>query len=135
MAVIKWNDKLNVGIGIIDEQHKILVEMINNFYDGINDKSNDELISDLITKMKDYTIVHFSTEEELLKKHGYSDYDNHKKQHDAFVLKVQDLEKRFKDGTIILSFEITKFLKDWLLDHIQGTDMKYAKVLVQKGVK
>lgn len=135
MAVIKWNDKLNTGIRIIDDQHKILVEMINNFYDGINDKSNDELISDLITKMKDYTMVHFSTEEELLRKHGYSDYDNHKKQHDAFVLKVQDLEKRFKDGTIILSFEITKFLKDWLLDHIQGTDMKYAKVLVQKGVK
>lgn len=135
MALIKWNEKLSVKINSIDDQHKILINMINEFYEMIGDKSNDELISALIKKMKEYTVVHFSYEEKLFKEYNYSDFETHKKEHQGFVDKVIDLEKRFNDGKIIMSFEITKFLKDWLIKHIQGTDMKYTNFLVRKGVR
>ena len=135
MVLIKWNEKLSVKINSIDDQHKILINMINEFYEMIGDKSNDELISALIKKMKEYTVVHFSYEEKLFKQYSYSDTEAHKKEHDEFVNKVVDLEKRFNDGQMILSFEITNFLKDWLIKHIQGTDMKYTKFLIEKGVK
>lgn len=135
MALLKWTDMLSVGIHAIDEQHKVLIDMINNFYNKINEKSNNELISELIGKMKDYTMVHFHEEEALFKKYNYTEFENHKKEHDHFIEKVKDLENRFKEGKIILSYEITAFLKDWLIKHIQGTDMKYSQFLIQKGVK
>ncbi len=134
MALIKWTEKLSVNIDSIDEQHKVLINMINEFYEKINEKSNNELISNLITKMKDYTLLHFSMEEKLFKQYNYADFEQHKKQHDGFVKKVSDLEGRFKKGEIILSFEITRFLKDWLMDHIQGTDKKYTKFFIEKGI-
>ena len=134
MALIKWTKELSVDISSIDEQHKILISMINEFYEKISEKSNNELISDLITKMKDYTILHFSVEEKLFEQYNYADFEQHKKQHDGFIKKVSDLEERFNKGEIILSFEITKFLKDWLINHIQGTDKKYTKFFIEKGI-
>ena len=134
MALIKWTEELSVNISSIDEQHKVLINMINEFYEKIKEKSNNELISDLITKMKEYTILHFSTEEKLFKQYNYDNFEQHKKQHDVFVKKVSNLEERFNKGEIILSFEITKFLKDWLIQHIQGTDKKYTKFFIEKGI-
>ena len=134
MSLIKWTEELSVNINSIDNQHKILVNIINDFYDKIENKSNNELISELIKNMKDYTIIHFNTEEKLFEKYNYVDTKEHKKEHDDFVKKVSDLEKRYNEGKMILSFEITNFLKSWLINHIQGTDKKYSKFLVQNGV-
>ena len=108
--------------------------MINEFYELIKTKSSNELISNLIRRMKEYTVVHFTKEENLFKKHNFPYSAEHKKEHQDFVDKVIDLETRFNEGHMIMSFEITTFLKSWLIKHIQGTDMKYTKFLVEKGV-
>ncbi len=135
MKLIEWDENLSVKIDSIDEQHKVLVDMINDFYEKIRTKAANELISELIKKMKNYTVVHFATEERYFKQYNYPDFENHKREHQDFVDKVVDLEKRFNSGKVILSFEITNFLKEWLINHIQGTDMKYTNFLIQKGVK
>jgi hemerythrin-like metal-binding protein len=135
MALIKWNEQLSVGIESIDKQHQVLVSMINEFYDNISNRSSRELISELIAKMKDYTVFHFNYEENIFKKHNYIKTDAHKKEHDDFVAKVLDLEDRYNNGGLVVSFEITTFLKKWLIDHIQGTDKEYSDFLIAKGVK
>ncbi len=134
MAIIKWSEDYSVKIESIDKQHKVLVDMINEFNENIKTESYKALIGDLIKKMKEYAIFHFTTEEDLFKKYNFSDYETHKYEHDDFAEKVVSLEKRFLEGKMVLSFEITDFLKNWLLNHIQGTDMKYSKFLREKGV-
>lgn len=135
MAFMKWNESLSVKINSFDEEHKIIIEMINYFYDHIKDKSNDEIISNSINKMKDYTQFHFKNEEKYMVKYNYPDYISHKKEHDKFIAKVGDLEKRFNSGGIIITFEITSFLKDWLKTHINGTDKKYSNFFIEHGVR
>ena len=134
MAIFIWNTKYSVNIDSIDEQHKVLISMINDFYEMIGNKSK-ELISNLIKNMKEYTVLHFTKEEDLFEQFNYADAEAHKKEHSDFVNKVIDLEQRFNNNKVIASFEITNFLKHWLINHIQGTDMKYSKFLVDKGVK
>ncbi|MFZ5940536.1 MAG: bacteriohemerythrin [Bacteroidota bacterium] len=135
MALIDWTDNMSVQITSIDAQHKKLVGMINDFYEGLKNKGSDQLMGELIGKMNDYISYHFSYEEELFKKHGYPDYTLHLREHQAFIAKIADVEKRFREGKMILSIEITTFLKDWLIKHIQGTDKKYTSFLLSKGVK
>jgi len=48
MAFINWNENLSVKIKSIDDQHKKLIEMINDFYDNIINLSNKDNISRLI---------------------------------------------------------------------------------------
>jgi len=131
MALINWNDSYNLNIKEIDQQHQKLAEMINEFYDQITQKSNKELISELIHKMKDYTKIHFATEEKLLHQSNYKDLMEHKIKHQAFIDKVTDLETRYDNGKMILSFEITNFLKDWLITHIQKEDKAYVNVVLE----
>jgi hemerythrin len=113
----------------------MLISMVEEFYERINEKSNEDLIGELIAKMKDYTIDHFNTEEALFDKYNYPDAEEHKKEHAEFIAKVADLEKRLQNGKLIISFEITDFLKKWLLKHINGSDKKYSKFLVAQGEK
>ena len=101
MSLIEWNDSLSVNIESIDEQHKVLVDMINNFYTHIVDKSNKELMADLIAKMKDYTVYHFSFEEKLLEEHGYVESEKHKEEHQVFIDKVEDLDQIFSKDDLL----------------------------------
>jgi hemerythrin len=135
MGFLQWEDKFSVKIERIDSQHKMLISMVEEFYERINEKSNEDLIGELIAKMKDYTIDHFNTEEALFDKYNYPDAEEHKKEHAEFIAKVADLEKRLQNGKLIISFEITDFLKKWLLKHINGSDKKYSKFLVAQGEK
>jgi hemerythrin-like metal-binding protein len=135
MPIFTWNDNLSVGIDSIDRQHMKLVEMINEFYERIKDKSSTDLIANLIKNMREYALHHFATEEKLFMQFNYPEADGHVNEHKKFVDKVMDLEERYKSGSVILSFEITNFLKDWLVNHIQGTDKEYANYFIDRGVK
>lgn len=135
MAFIDWSDSLSVKIDSIDEQHKKLIGMINNFYENLKSKSNNDLILKLINDMGKYVIEHFKYEEDLFKKYNYSLSEEHKQEHYKFIEKITSLQQKLNDGSMILSFEITGFLKDWLKNHIQHTDMKYVDFFLEKGVK
>lgn len=134
MTAITWNDSLSVKINSIDDQHKKLIEMINNFYDNINKHSNNELILNLVNGMKKYTIMHFSMEERYMVQYKYPYYEQHKKEHEQFIAKVGALEEKLKKGQIIVSFEITSFLKDWLKQHIMKTDKQYSDFFIKHGI-
>ncbi|MEZ5069632.1 MAG: bacteriohemerythrin [Bacteroidales bacterium] len=134
MALITWNDTLSLHIDAIDQQHKKLVDMINEFYDSLSSKKGNDNIGDLLRKMKDYTVVHFNYEESLLRKSNYPDLVNHQATHKSFVDKVNDIEQRHKAGKLVVSMELTSFLKDWLISHIQGTDRRYASHLKGSGL-
>lgn len=134
MALVTWNDSLSVKINSFDREHKKLIDMLNEVYENLKLKSNKDITSDLIKNMKQYIKIHFNTEEKYLKRYNYSGYEYHKKEHDVFVAKVEDLEKRFDRGKLIMTIELTDFLRDWLKNHIQGTDMQYVDFLKKKGV-
>ena len=135
MATIQWDDTLSVKIVSIDDQHKKLVDLINNFYENIHNKSSKETIAELIKSLKEYTVFHFSTEEKYMKQYGFSGYESHKTEHGKFVEKVLSFEERYKSGKMILTVEITNFIKDWVTNHIMNTDKKYSDFLLLKGVK
>jgi hemerythrin len=135
MEYIKWDDKLSVNIASIDIQHKKLIEVINDFYDGIGKKRNKEIINDLLYQLKRYSINHFQTEELLMKRYFYQGYKEHKEEHDEFALKIDELQKKVNEGKMVLSIELTSFLKDWITNHILITDKAYSAFLNGCGVK
>ncbi len=135
MVLIKWSEKYSVNIKKVDEQHKKLIEMINNLHGAMLHGKSHEILGNIIDGLIDYTKTHFKTEEELMKNYGYPGYLSHKLQHDKFVRKVSEFQRKFEEGELTLSMEIMNFLKDWLLNHILGTDKKFGPFLNEKGVK
>jgi hemerythrin len=135
MAIFKWDESLSVKIQSIDKQHMKLIDMINDFYEHITCRSNGENISKLIAGMREYTQIHFLTEEREMVKYSYPNYLAHQKEHVIFIEKVMAVEEKIKSGKLIVSFELTGFLKDWLKNHILHTDKQYSNFFIEKGLK
>lgn len=134
MALFPWKKEYSVNIAEIDQQHQQLVAMVNELHDAMTAQKGKEVLGLILTKLISYTSTHFATEEKLMQQHGYPDYDTHKAKHEKMVAKVLALQNDYKSGKITLTFEVSKFLQDWLNKHILGTDMKYSTFLNNKGV-
>jgi hemerythrin len=106
--------------------------MINEFYDNITLKSNLENVTTLLSNLKKYVEFHFSLEEKYMVLAEYQGYNQHKKEHEKFIAKIADLEERINSGRLVLSLEVTTFLKDWLINHILVSDQKYSEAFVKK---
>jgi len=135
MALITWSDTYSVQVSQFDDQHKKLIEMLNDLHDSMKVGKGKEALGKILKSLIQYTAMHFSSEERLMKQHNYPDYEQHKKEHNQLVMKVQDVQKKYLEGSTILSQEVMNFLKEWLRNHIQGEDKKYGIFFNSIGVK
>ena len=134
MALMTWSDQLSVSIEKIDSQHMKLVDLLNGFHDAMKLGKGKEAMGKTLSELLDYTVYHFGTEEEFFRKYGYPAFATHKKEHEALTIKAKDLGERFSRGEPVISAETMTFLKNWLQDHIMGSDKKYGPFLNAKGV-
>jgi hemerythrin-like metal-binding protein len=135
MALIKWESNLILGIDVIDKQHRRLIDLINDFYENYNKNESKEKLILLIKGMKEYTIYHFLEEEKLLKSYGYPFLESHQQLHKGYNQTVLGLEEKVTSGKMLVSFEVTNYLKNWITEHILKEDTKYAVYLKEKGAR
>jgi hemerythrin-like metal-binding protein len=125
---INWNSRNETGIALIDEQHRGIVSIINTFYCMIaTDADNRILYSCISDTMKNYSRIHFITEEGFLEESGYKEIEKHKELHRKLVLEMERIELHS-----IMSndaFLLLEFLKKWWMTHINEEDMLYARHL------
>ena len=136
MPLLTWNENLSVKITSIDDQHKKLIEMINNLQDAMSSGDSRAVLGEIFDGLLNYTVEHFTFEKDLFTKHAYPDADAHLAEHDAFAQKVSDLHKQFVGSSnFMIGVDVMKFLTDWLVNHIQGVDKKYSDHLIAAGVQ
>lgn len=136
MPLMEWNDKLSVGITQFDNEHKRLVAMVNDLFDGVQAGRGKDLLGPVLDGLITYTKTHFANEERYMQLHNFPEFAAHKAEHDALTKQVLDVEKKFRAGaTAVLSMEVMNFLKNWLVKHIMGTDKHYGPYLNARGVK
>ena len=135
MPLMNWNPKMSVGVQMLDADHQKLVGMVNDLYDGIQGGHGKESLGKILDELIGYTKVHFGHEEKFFAQTNYPDSAAHKKLHDDLCKQVLDVQAKFKSGaTATLSLEVMNFLKNWLVNHIQGEDKKYGPYLNGKGI-
>ena len=129
-----WLNEYNIGIQKIDEQHKFIIEVINELYDAFINKQHKEKMEDIIKKLEDYTDFHFKTEEEYFQRFGYTEKEKHIEEHDYFRDKIAEFKNEFKNTESALTFSVLNFLRNWWINHIQGTDRNYVNFLKENGL-
>ncbi|MFC1742575.1 bacteriohemerythrin [Candidatus Riflebacteria bacterium] len=131
MENLQWTEDLNVGCEQIDEQHKILVAMINVLINSLEGIIAKEFLLVSLTGLEDYARVHFETEELYMKKFSYPEIEEQKIEHRNFIIKVAEFKKRFEDDELKLH-EIVDFLKNWLVNHVKTCDKKMEILFVKE---
>ena len=129
MPIITWEEKFSVGNDIIDEQHKKLLDLVNQLFDSMRQGQSKEILGELLDSLVDYTVYHFAEEETAMRKAEYSKLAAHIKIHESFIKKISDFQSEYKSGNSYISLDIITFLKDWILNHILVQDTKYKSVI------
>ena len=125
--LITWSSTFSCGVKVIDDQHKGLIDLVNDLFSHStgNDVQERNYFDLVIQDLVKYVKNHFSTEEKLMSATKFPGYIEHKKEHEAFILKVVKTVKDYKEGKRYTLASISRFLKDWVLSHIAVMDKKY----------
>jgi hemerythrin-like metal-binding protein len=135
MAFMTWNDKLSVGVVALDNDHKKMIVLLNELYDGIVAEQGKAVLGGILEQLKEYTRYHFRHEEELMERSGYLDAEIHKREHHELLVWSVKVNEQFNSGTLAApSLEVMNYLKDWLFDHIMGSDQQYKAHLNAMGI-
>ncbi|MGE4551657.1 MAG: bacteriohemerythrin [Desulfovibrionaceae bacterium] len=133
--LVSWSDGLATGVDRFDGQHKKLIALINELHRAMKERKGDRILLDVVNRLKEYTVTHFSAEEVLFDKHHYPEVEKHKKLHAAFVNKVAEFEAGLRSGKVTVTMDIMRFLKDWLVNHIQKEDHRYGEFFHRLGIR
>lgn len=135
MSLLVWGPNLRVGITLIDQQHERLVALINALNDTMGAGKSRSVLAGILDELISYTNTHFASEEDLMRQHAYGDAPSHKSEHSQLLAKVADFKQQFDSGNTKIAGSLLTFLCDWLSEHILGTDMRFGRTLLEKGVK
>ena len=125
---VYWSDSYLMGIKIIDDQHKGLLNFVNELFNHATGNEEEERawFKGVIRYAVQYIRKHFTTEEKFMQATRFPGYAEHKKAHDEFTLAVIKSAKDFQEGKRLVLEKFAYFLKDWVLTHVAVMDRQYS---------
>lgn len=125
----------SVGITAIDQQHKKLVDLLNQLWAEMMDGRGPQQLAATIDALVDYTVCHFSSEETLMRFHRYPDVAAHCAEHNRLKVQVLAMRDDYRAGRSRDPNDMVNFLRQWILDHIMHTDKEYTLHLRAAGLR
>jgi hemerythrin-like metal-binding protein len=122
--VILW-DRLSIGNPEIDNEHKKLLEIYNDLVDLIEFRKSREKFAEILSKMTDYSLIHFKKEERYMECLSYPKIKEHKDFHRNYIYRVAMYNIDLLGINPPNPEEIIKFLKEWWIYHILEIDVQY----------
>lgn len=136
MPLLEWDDTLDVHVDSMNDQHQVLLNMMNELYDGSKSGMRRDIALIKLTELFEYTVKHFQEEEAYMESIHFEGLKSHSLIHKNLIDRLTGLATEFKNSSHeTLPDEFFNFLKFWLSAHIKGIDVKYGNASVtQKAV-
>lgn len=127
MSEIIWKEIYSIGVKELDDQHKELFNLLSR----ISDFSSIKILvlSDLVEEIRNYSKLHFKTEEVLMKKYNYPKLKEHVLEHIEFVKKVESIIDESKQVLFVYTTILSDFIKSYFITHMLGTDLEFGQYL------
>jgi hemerythrin len=133
-ALFEWSDSYSVKVKALDNQHRKLFDLINELHTAMKAGRGKVAAGEILRRLIDYTVYHFSAEEKLMEKHAFPELVAHRTEHKVLTDRVLAFKKDFDADTAPVTVELMNFLQQWLLNHIQRVDQRYADFMNAQGV-
>lgn len=131
---IAWGEHLSVGVAEIDNQHKALFEKFNAFLASCENGNSADEVRRLFWFLGAYVVTHFSDEERLMQRLGFSEVQRHREAHQDFARQVTTLKERLATEGPTQSLISAAFLtiNGWLIEHISRMDRAIGRFALEK---
>ncbi len=128
MALL-WTKNLEVGVDLIDNQHKKWFEKADKLFEAGKSGKSKEYIIQMFDFLDEYTKTHFKDEEKYMTSINYPELSAQKQMHEGFIKKLAELRKQYETAGANLTVVISsnQFILDWLTKHISLADKKIGE--------
>jgi hemerythrin-like metal-binding protein len=132
--IFPWNRNFETGIKEIDEQHWVLVDILNRLARDCAANPETFHSSRVLEELLSYAAYHFRSEERIWNEHlGEAEMvRNHHDSHQMFFVRIQMLRNSDADKRELLR-ELLEFLTHWLAFHILESDRRMALTVQTVG--
>ena len=125
--LIVWKPEYDLGIPILDEQHRGVVSVINSLYFGMQNKHGASMLSPIIGMIHEYTRIHFDLEEDFQRSCDFPNAISHRALHGELTKAMSAIGKESISNRDPREF--MEFLKKWWVDHICNKDREFLNYL------
>ena len=132
MTILSWHDQYLIGERAIDEQHKELFQLINDFHSHWAQLRDAKDIAIVLNRLIQYCEHHFVTEESIMEKEGFPKLEHHRQDHEKLTQTIFLLNEDLGARRELASHDVQKFCKHWLVDHIVNSDYEFRDFLSSK---
>jgi len=132
--LLPWSELYCVGVRQIDEQHRVLVGLLNRLAQETSRGNEKQAVDETLSNLVAYAQTHFGCEEELMRQHQYAGAEAHIEAHGRLNARVQGMIARRQQGEALTIDELICFLRQWLISHILHTDRDLGSALNEKGI-
>jgi hemerythrin-like metal-binding protein len=129
MAALDWGPSYQLGIPLIDEQHRRLFALFNTLLLAMKSGKGKAVLVETLASLAAYTREHFADEERLLKQSAYPELAEHQRAHGVLLRKVDELVEGSRKGEF-MTIEVLNFVARWLAHHIGEIDRAYVPYVV-----
>jgi hemerythrin len=128
--MIKWSEHYEVGIAVIDGQHREMFDITNRLLEGLRDGRDARELVETLRELVRCTEHNVATEERLMQEHGLAPA-HHAEEHRRLLESIRRFDLRLDSSGLA---ESTRWLREWLLGHIDEDDRPFAELLRSRGV-
>jgi hemerythrin len=126
VMALYWKDDYSTGVSDLDEQHKVLINNLNKFYEIVKRGEGAAVVSKMFDFLETYAQKHFAFEEKWMAKVQCPVAEQNKLAHQRFIQAFLNLRQRFEaegaDEDLLTTIHNT--LETWLLNHISTIDVQ-----------
>jgi hemerythrin len=126
MALMNWSSKYSVGVEAIDNQHKALMNVLNELHAASMRGKASEVAGPLTRQLVFIAKEHFATEESLMESIGFPALAAHRAKHQELTAKIAEFASRHEKGDATMYTQLLYFVRDWQTKHMQTEDQEYA---------
>lgn len=123
---IQWSEDYDLGVEIIDAQHRMLFEIAANLTNKNATDRGHEVVGTILCQLADYVGYHFCYEEEVMRQLNFPGLEEHKIQHEILILRLGRLIYEFEQGKEGIVEETVRFVNEWITRHILIDDREIA---------
>lgn len=118
-----WDDRLLIGVPMIDEQHRYLFKLLHHLEQSLQERFAILDVCRALTELENYIEYHFSNEESFMQHHRHVDFAAHQARHRSFMSRINQLWTTERENTYLAGAKLVAFLKEWLTQHVMREDV------------
>ena len=124
MKLLQWKLEYSVGVESVDQEHRKMLELINELGAQICEDTNSELVEMFLGEIYAGIAAHFALEERFMRNADYSEYGAHKEDHEALLDELVGIMDHFVADPVVGAEHLTSKLSNWFSVHFSSFDAR-----------